>query len=87
MVEALIGCVAGAVLVTDTESHARAADLANVEVKIKRGYVEAMESFEDPLYQKIVDALPPGTQPADFIASVDITARKPGQACCCSGGC
>lgn len=87
MVEALIGCVAGAVLVQHTESFARAAGLANVEVKIKPGYVEAMESFEDPLYQKIVAALPTGKKPADFIASVEVTARKPGNACCCSGGC
>jgi len=29
------------------------------------------------LYQQIVAALPPGTTPADFITSLDITARKP----------
>ncbi|MCP5516977.1 MAG: arsenite methyltransferase [Verrucomicrobiales bacterium] len=85
MVEALIGCVAGAVLVKDTESHARAAGLANVEARIKPGYVEAMERFEDPLYRRIVATLPPGTKPADFIASVEFTARKPAQQCCCSG--
>jgi SAM-dependent methyltransferase len=87
MVEALVGCVAGAVLVKDTESQARAAGLANVEVRIKPEYVAAMENFEDPLYQKIVAALPAATKPADFIASVEVTARKPGHACCCSGGC
>lgn len=87
MVEALVGCVAGAVLVKDTESHARAAGLANVEVRVKPEYVAAMEHFEDPLYQKIVAALPPGTGPADFIASVEVTARKPGQACGCGGCC
>jgi hypothetical protein len=87
MVEALVGCVAGAVLVKDTESQARAAGLANVEVRIKPEYVSAMEDFEDPLYQKIVAALPAGTKPADFIASVEVTARKPGNACCCSGSC
>lgn len=86
MVEALVGCVAGAVLVKDTESHARAAGLANVEVRVKPEYVAVMENFEDPLYQKIVAALPAGTKPADFIASVEVTARKPGTACCC-GGC
>jgi SAM-dependent methyltransferase len=87
MVEALVGCVAGAVLVQDTERFARAAGLANVEVKIKPEYVAALESFEDPLYQKIAAALPAGTKAADFMASVEVTARKPGQACCCSGGC
>lgn len=87
MVEALVGCVAGAVLVKDTERFARAAGLANVEVKIKPEYVAALESFEDPLYQKIAAALPAGTQAADFIASVEVTARKPGTACCCGGSC
>jgi arsenite methyltransferase len=77
MVEALVGCVAGAVLVQDTEGHACAAGLAEVEVRVKPEYVSAMVSFEDPLYQKIVAALPAGTKPDDYIASVEITARKP----------
>jgi SAM-dependent methyltransferase len=87
MVEALVGCVAGAVLVKDTESQARAAGLANVEVRVKPEYVAAMTSFEDPLYQRIVAALPPGSSPADFIASIEVTARKPGSTRCCSTGC
>ena len=77
MVEALVGCVAGAVLVADTEKFARAAGLDNVAVRVKPEYVSAMVSFEDPLYQKIVAALPAGASPDDFIASVEITARKP----------
>jgi SAM-dependent methyltransferase len=85
MVEALIGCVAGAVLVKDTERYARMAELANVEIKIKPEYVAAMENFDDPLYRKIVDHLPEGTKPADYIASVEVTALKPGQSGGCSG--
>lgn len=85
MVEALIGCVAGAVLTRDTERFARMAELANVEVKIKPEYVAAMENFEDPLYCKIVDQLPSGSKPADYIASVEVTARKPDTSCGCSG--
>ncbi len=77
MVEALVGCVAGAVLVQDTEGHACAAGLTEVAVRVKPEYVSAMVSFEDPLYQKIVAALPVGTKPDDYIASVEITARKP----------
>ncbi len=87
MVEALVGCVAGAVLVKDTESYARAAGLANVEVRVKPEYVVAMEHFEDPLYQKILASLPPGAKPQDYIASVEITARKPAGQCCCCGAC
>jgi hypothetical protein len=36
-----------------------------------------MVSFEDPLYQKIVAALPAGTSPDDYVASIEVTARKP----------
>jgi len=77
MVEALVGCVAGAALVRETESHARAAGLANVEVRVKPEYVSIMVSFEDSLYQKILAALPAGTKPDDYIASVETTALKP----------
>ena len=77
MVEALVGCVAGAVLVTETENFARAAGLSEVAVRVKPEYVSAMVSFEDPLYQKIVAALPAGASPDDYVASVEITARKP----------
>ena len=76
MVEALIGCVAGAALVQETEQHAKAAGLSQVAVRVKLEYVSAMVSFEDPLYQKIVAALPAGTSPDNFIASVEITAHK-----------
>jgi SAM-dependent methyltransferase len=77
MVEALVGCVAGAALVADTEAFARATGLDEVAVRVKPEYVSAMVSFEDPLYQKIVAALPAGASPDDYIASVEITARKP----------
>lgn len=78
MVEALVGCIAGAALVADTERFAREADLADIRLESKPDYVAAMTSFEDPLYQKIVAALPPGTRPADFITSLNVTARQPG---------
>jgi arsenite methyltransferase len=77
IVEALVGCVAGAILVRDTERFARAAGLANVEVRVKSEYVVAMQHFDDPLYQKIIAMLPAGTRPEDYIASVEVTARKP----------
>lgn len=77
MVEALVGCVAGAVLVSDTERMARQAGLVDVRLESRPQYVAAMREWQDPLYRKIVAALPPGTTPADFITSLDITARKP----------
>jgi SAM-dependent methyltransferase len=77
MVEALIGCVAGAALVVETERMAREAGLTGIVLKSKPGYVEAMTSFEDPLYRKIVEHLPPGTKPSDYLTSLEVQARKP----------
>lgn len=82
MVEALVGCVAGAALVSETEQWARAAGLTDIVLKPKPEYVAAMTSFEDPLYQKIVAQLPPGTKPSDYIVSLEVRARKPGADCC-----
>lgn len=76
-VEALVGCIAGAELVENTERFAREAGLARIQLAQKPQYIQAMTSFEDPLYQKIVAALPAGTRPADFITSLNVTAHKP----------
>jgi len=77
MVEALVGCVAGAALVSETERMARESGLTDIVLKSKPGYVEAMTHFEDPLYRKIVEHLPAGTKPADFITSLEVQAQKP----------
>ncbi len=82
MVEALVGCVAGAALATDTERWAREAGLTDIVLKPKAEYVEAMTSFEDPLYQQIVAHLPAGAKPGDYIVSLEVQARKPGADCC-----
>ncbi|MBK7403038.1 MAG: arsenite methyltransferase [Phycisphaerales bacterium] len=76
-VEALVGCVAGAVLVEETRADAAAAGLGEIELVTKPEYIEAMADWEDPLYEKILAALPPGTSAADYITSLDIRARKP----------
>ena len=87
MVEALVGCVAGAALVSDTGHMAREAGLTDIVLKSKPGYVEAMESFEDPLYQKIVEHLPAGTKPSDYITSLEVQAWKAGGDCCVNDCC
>ena len=78
LVEALIGCVAGAALVSETGKMVRDAGLTDILLKAKPGYVEAMADFEDPLYLRLVSYLPAGTKPADFITSLEVQARKPG---------
>ena len=87
MVEALVGCVAGAVLVSETGRMAKEAGLTDIVLKSKPGYVEAMTDCEDPLYKKLIELLPAGTKPADFITSLEVQAVKPGGECCGSDCC
>jgi arsenite methyltransferase len=76
MVEALVGCVAGAVLVSDTERTATEAGLGDIVLKGKSAYIDGMVDWQDPLYQKIVAHLPPGAKPSDYVTSLEITAHK-----------
>jgi arsenite methyltransferase len=76
MVEAIVGCVAGAVLVSETGRMAKEAGLTDITLKIKADYVAKMLDFEDPLYKKLIQLLPAGTKPADFITSLEVQARK-----------
>jgi len=78
MVEALVGCVAGAILVSETERIAKEAGLTEIVLNPRSGYIDSMVDWQDPLYQKIIANLPPGTKPGDYITSLEITARKPG---------
>jgi len=77
MVEALVGCVAGAVLVEEMRAMARAAGMSDIVLTPKPQYVDAMTSWEDPLYRQILDRLPPGSKASDYITSLDVAARKP----------
>jgi len=83
MVEALVGCVAGAVLVSETERLTREAGLTEIQLNPKKGYVSAMTDGKDPLYQKIIAHLPQGSGPEDYITSLEVTATKPSSKCCC----
>jgi arsenite methyltransferase len=76
-VEALVGCVAGAVLVEETRADAAAAGLTGIVLTPKPQYIDAMTDWQDPLYQRIVASLPAGTKPSDFITSLDVSARRP----------
>jgi SAM-dependent methyltransferase len=77
MLEALVGCVAGAPLVADTERMMREAGLVDIVLTPKRDYVETMSRRNTPLYQSLATHIPEGTTPADYLTSLDITARKP----------
>jgi SAM-dependent methyltransferase len=75
-VEALIGCVAGAVLVEETQTMAAAAGLTRIVFTPKAGYIDAMSDWQDPLYRRILAALPAGARASDFITSLDVAAVK-----------
>ncbi|OQB43192.1 MAG: Malonyl-(acyl-carrier protein) O-methyltransferase [Candidatus Hydrogenedentes bacterium ADurb.Bin179] len=76
MVEALVGCIAGAVLAVETERMAKDAGFMDIQLKAKDGYMEQMADSMDPLYHKIIENLPPKTTISDFVASLCISARK-----------
>lgn len=75
-VEALVGCVAGAVLVEETRAMAEAAGLTGVTLTPKPQYIDAMTNWEDPLYLRILERLPAGSKPSDYITSLDVAAVK-----------
>ena len=77
MVESLIGCLAGAVLVEETRAMAEAAGLVDIELTPKPGYVDAMVDWNDPLYRQVVENLPEGAKASDYVTSLNITAAKP----------
>ena len=77
MVEALVGCIAGAVLSEETECMVREAGLVDISLESKSDYIEAMTGWEDPLYQKMIAALPTGSRVADYITSLAVNAKKP----------
>jgi SAM-dependent methyltransferase len=78
MVEALVGCIAGAVPVRETLRMAKAAGLVDITSAPDAGFVQLAADSNDPLYRKVLAALPKGTKPGDYLASVTFSAHKPG---------
>jgi len=76
-VEALIGCVAGAVLVEETKRMMADAGLTDITLTPKGTYIDSLTNAQDPLYRRIIAELPHGARVSDFITSLDISARKP----------
>ncbi|MSR47013.1 MAG: arsenite methyltransferase [Planctomycetes bacterium] len=77
MVDALIGCVAGAALVDEMASMANAAGLCDVRLTRKGDYLATLESMGDPLYAEITRQLPSGRTAKDYVTSLLVAARKP----------
>jgi len=43
----------------------------------KAGLVDAMFGSDDPLYREVLESLPVGTKPGDYVVSLEVSARKP----------
>lgn len=82
-VEALIGCVAGAVHVEETRAMAEAAGLIGVVLEEKAGYVDALGDWNDPLYKELAAQLPAGAKAGDYVTSLNVSAVKPAAKPCC----
>jgi len=79
LVEALVGCVSGAVLVEDTERMAAEAGLCNIRLERRDEYVDAMMgNMQDVLFAEVLKMLPEGSKASDFIVSLGVSAEKPG---------
>jgi len=76
MAAALVGCVAGAVLVEETRAMLEHIGFTSIVLTPKPDYVRSMQAWNDPLYRQIADALPKGEEIADYVVSLDIEARK-----------
>jgi len=77
MVESLVGCIAGAVLVDETRAMAEAAGLVELQLRPKPGYVDSMMDWNDPLFRKVVESLPKGAKAGDYVTSLEVAAAKP----------
>ncbi|GMV79120.1 MAG: arsenite S-adenosylmethyltransferase [Planctomycetota bacterium] len=82
-VEALVGCVAGALTLAEVDRLIRAVGLTALALEPRPGYVEAMLGSGDPLYREILSHLPDGHRASDYITSLSIAARKPASGKCC----
>ena len=79
-VEALVGCIAGAVLVDETKAMVGEVGLVEAEFETESDYIDRMADWSDPLFREIASKLPPGSKPSDFVTSLKVAARKPGAA-------
>jgi SAM-dependent methyltransferase len=76
-IEALVGCISGAALKPDLERMMAEAGLVDRRLENKDGAVAAMLPSDDPMTRLLQGLIPEDSHPADYIASMIISARKP----------
>ena len=77
MLEALVGCIAGAVQVGETRRMMHEAGLTDIQLTPKPQYIRSLEQAAGPAVQEGHCGLPAGTTVADYITSLDIAGVKP----------
>ncbi len=75
-VNALVGCVAGAVLVKETEKMAKKAGLKKIKLIFKPDYIDSMSEWNDPLYKTVAAKLPKGRKLGEYVTSLYVSAEK-----------
>lgn len=76
-ITALVGCIAGAVLVEETRRMAASAGLVGLELEVKPDYIDSMTSWNDQMYRAIMKKLPRNMKMSDCVTSLNVSARKP----------
>ena len=76
MAAALVGCVAGAVLVEETRALLEKTGFRSIVLTPKPDYVRGMQEWNDPIYEKIAKTLPEGREMADYVVSLSVEAKK-----------
>lgn len=74
--EALVGCISGAVAISETLRMIEAAGLNAVQTEDKPYNFDVMDDCNDSLYKAVRDSLPPGAKLGDYVVSVSFVAKK-----------
>ena len=77
-VEALVGCISGAIPINDTLKMMKAASLTEIKTHEKPYNIDVNDNCNDKFYRTIRDKLPAGKKLSDYVVSVDFTAYKRG---------
>lgn len=75
-IEALVGCIAGAVLVEETKEMVYSAGLINADCEQKSDHIDSMADWSDPAFRELSNHFPPGEKLSDYVTSLNITALK-----------
>lgn len=78
MIAAYVGCIAGAVHIDEYQNMIRESGFENIQLQPKTEFMDSFIHSGDPLAQEIMQHLPDGLSPSDFITSVNVSAKKPG---------